>query len=65
LLELAEEIAAFVHAIQTGQRPPCTGADGRWSVLLCLAAEESVRQKREISLADFVAERQGGPGATI
>ena len=35
--------------------PPCTGADGRWSVLLCLAAEESVRQRREISLAEFAS----------
>jgi myo-inositol 2-dehydrogenase/D-chiro-inositol 1-dehydrogenase len=50
LLELADEIAAFVRSIQTGQPPPCTGADGRWSTLLCLAAEESVRQGREVSL---------------
>jgi myo-inositol 2-dehydrogenase/D-chiro-inositol 1-dehydrogenase len=53
LLELADEIAAFVRSIQTGQPPPCTGVDGRWSTLLCLAAEESVRQGREISLRDF------------
>ena len=55
LLELADEIAAFVRSIQTGQPPPCTGADGRWSTLLCLAAEESVLQRREVSLKDFAA----------
>jgi myo-inositol 2-dehydrogenase / D-chiro-inositol 1-dehydrogenase len=53
LLELADEVAAFVCSIQTGQPPPCTGRDGRWSALLCLAAEESVRQRREIALHDF------------
>jgi myo-inositol 2-dehydrogenase/D-chiro-inositol 1-dehydrogenase len=55
LLELADEIAAFTHAIQSGQRPPCTGDDGRWSTLLCLAAEESIRQKKELSLSQFAA----------
>jgi myo-inositol 2-dehydrogenase / D-chiro-inositol 1-dehydrogenase len=53
LLELADEVAAFVNAIQTGQKPPCTGADGRWSTLLCLAAEESIRQKQEIALHHY------------
>jgi myo-inositol 2-dehydrogenase/D-chiro-inositol 1-dehydrogenase len=56
LLELADEVAAFVHAIQTGQPPPCTGYDGRWSALLCLAAEESVREGRELSLAHYARE---------
>src|SRR5437868_10555510 len=56
LLELADEVAAFADAIRTGQPPPCTGSDGRWSVLLCLAAEESVRQRREIRLADFASQ---------
>ena len=53
LLELADEIAALVRSIQTGQPPPCTGNDGRWSTLLCLAAEESVRQGRELLVSGF------------
>jgi myo-inositol 2-dehydrogenase / D-chiro-inositol 1-dehydrogenase len=53
LLELADEVAAFVHSIRTSQPPPCTGRDGRWSTLLCLAAEESARQRRELILSDF------------
>lgn len=55
LLELADEVAAFVQAIQTGQRPPCTGTDGRWSALLCLAAAESIGQQRELRLEDYIA----------
>ena len=55
LLELADEVAAFVTAIQTGQPPPCRGEDGRWSTLLCLAAAESIQQQRELMLADYVA----------
>jgi myo-inositol 2-dehydrogenase/D-chiro-inositol 1-dehydrogenase len=55
LLELADEIEAFVHAIREGQNPPCSATDGRWSALLCLAAEESIRQSKEIQLADYIA----------
>ena len=58
LLELADEVAAFVRAIQTGQPSPCTGRDGRWSAFLCLAAEESVRQGRELSLAQYASEQR-------
>src|SRR5262245_7994924 len=65
LLELADEVAAFVHSIQTGQPPPCTGDDGRWSALLCLAAEESVRQQKELSLADYVALHSPPTGSPI
>jgi hypothetical protein len=45
-----------VNAIQTGGKPPCTGEDGRWSTLLCLAAEESIRRKQELSLREFASE---------
>jgi myo-inositol 2-dehydrogenase/D-chiro-inositol 1-dehydrogenase len=55
LLELADEIVAFTHAIREGQPPPCTGNDGRWSTMLCLAAEESVRRKEEVLMGDYVA----------
>lgn len=57
LRELAQEIEAFATAIQTGAAPPCTGKDGRWSTVLCLAAEESVRQQRELALAEFINSR--------
>ncbi len=42
LLELADQIEAMVKTVRHGAGPPCSGQDGRWSTLLCLAAEESV-----------------------
>lgn len=50
LLELADEIAAFTECLKTGASPPCTGADGRWSTLLCLAAERSVAQDEVVKI---------------
>lgn len=44
LLELADEIKAFIESIARGTPPPCTGEDGRWSTLLCLAAQQSVER---------------------
>jgi myo-inositol 2-dehydrogenase / D-chiro-inositol 1-dehydrogenase len=61
LLELADEVAAFVQAIQVGGPPPCTGRDGRWSTLLCLAAEESARLGRELALPEYAANQGGRP----
>lgn len=63
LLELADEIVAFIQAIREGQSPPCTATDGRWSALLCLAAEESIRQSKEILLTDYVAAHGLAPRA--
>jgi myo-inositol 2-dehydrogenase/D-chiro-inositol 1-dehydrogenase len=56
LRELGQEVEAFVRSIETLQPPPCSGADGRWSALLCLAADESVRQQRELVLTDWLAQ---------
>ena len=44
VFELADQFARFVHAIQTGGRPAADGEDGRWSVLLCEKARESILQ---------------------
>jgi myo-inositol 2-dehydrogenase/D-chiro-inositol 1-dehydrogenase len=63
LVELADEIAAFVSAIQTGRMPPCTGDDGRAAVLLCLAAEASLQRGTAVSLAEFVSARPLSGGA--
>ena len=54
LLELADEVAAMVHCIRTGAIPPCTGNDGRWSTLLCLAAERSVDSGTLVDIGDLV-----------
>lgn len=43
VFELREEIAMMVRAVRDGTAPAAAGRDGRWSVAMCLAAEESVR----------------------
>lgn len=43
LFELEDQIARMVDAIRKGVPLHCTGEDGRWSVAMCLAAEESIR----------------------
>lgn len=40
--ELVEEINAFAAAIQDGSPIPATGEDGKWSVAMCLKAQQSV-----------------------
>jgi len=50
LFELEEEIAAMVRSVRTATPPVCTGEDGRWSVRLCLAAQESVDTGKPISV---------------
>jgi len=56
LLELADEVAAMAKSVREGTAPPCTGADGRWSTLLCLAAERAVDSDSPISIDEFVSE---------
>lgn len=53
LLELAEEIAAAAECVRSGAAPPCTGEDGRWSTLLCLAAQQSVDTGQAVPIASF------------
>ena len=50
VFELREEIAMMVRAVRHGTPPAATGRDGRWSVAMCLAAEESVRTGRSVEL---------------
>jgi len=48
--ELRDEVAMMAEAVRTGSPPAATGRDGRWSVAMCLAAEESVRTGRPVEL---------------
>ncbi len=50
VFELEDQFARFVQAIQTGPTPAASGEDGRWSVLLCLKAQESVRAGVPVAL---------------
>lgn len=55
LIELADEVAAVARSVREGIPPPCTGMDGRWSTLLCLAAERAVELETPISIEEFAA----------
>jgi myo-inositol 2-dehydrogenase/D-chiro-inositol 1-dehydrogenase len=57
LLELADEVRVVAECVRSGNQPPCTGSDGRWSVLMCLAAEQSVRDEKVVAFDDFLSDR--------
>jgi len=48
--ELIDQVEHVVRAIADGEPLPTTGVDGRWSVNMCLKAQESVDQRREVTL---------------
>lgn len=48
--ELVEQVQRFVQAIREGTPVPCDGEEGKWSVALCLKAEESLRDGNQVSL---------------
>ena len=52
--ELEDEIAMIVRAVRDGGPLSATGEDGRWSVGLCQAAQESIGQATVVSLKDFM-----------
>jgi myo-inositol 2-dehydrogenase/D-chiro-inositol 1-dehydrogenase len=50
VVELEDQIDAVVRSVREGVPPPVTGEDGRWSVMLCLAAQRSVDIGQLVSL---------------
>jgi myo-inositol 2-dehydrogenase/D-chiro-inositol 1-dehydrogenase len=50
--ELVAEIESMVRAVRDGHPPVCTAWDGRWSVLMCLAACESLERGRVVAFED-------------
>ena len=55
LFELEDQIAMMVAAVRNGQALACPASEGRQSVALCLAAEESIRQQSKVSLEEFLS----------
>jgi myo-inositol 2-dehydrogenase/D-chiro-inositol 1-dehydrogenase len=53
LVELQQEINAVAEAVRGGKPVPANGQDGRWSVLLCLAAQASVDRGAIVDLRSF------------
>jgi myo-inositol 2-dehydrogenase/D-chiro-inositol 1-dehydrogenase len=56
--ELEDEMAMMVNAVRDGGPVAATGADGKWSVALCLAAARSVQTGGVVSIPEFL--RGGG-----
>lgn len=48
--DLPRQAEAFIAAVRTGSRPAATLEDGRASVALCLAVEESLRRGTSVSV---------------
>jgi myo-inositol 2-dehydrogenase/D-chiro-inositol 1-dehydrogenase len=53
-------MAMMVRAAREGAPVAATGGDGRWSVLLCLAAQQSVDTGAVVSVADFAQAQSSG-----
>jgi myo-inositol 2-dehydrogenase/D-chiro-inositol 1-dehydrogenase len=51
VFELVDQITAVCAAVRDGVALPCSGEDGRWSVAMCLRAQESVNAGQPVSLA--------------
>jgi myo-inositol 2-dehydrogenase/D-chiro-inositol 1-dehydrogenase len=49
--ELVDEIAAVARCVREGGTLPCSGDDGRWSVAMCLKAQESVDSGQTVSFS--------------
>jgi myo-inositol 2-dehydrogenase / D-chiro-inositol 1-dehydrogenase len=50
VFELEDQFARFLQAAQTGMAPAADGADGCWSVRMCVKAQESVAVGAPVSL---------------
>jgi myo-inositol 2-dehydrogenase / D-chiro-inositol 1-dehydrogenase len=61
--ELEEEVAMVVRAIREEGRVAATGEDGKWSVALCLAAQQSVDTGHVVPLPEFLQSAAGGTTA--
>ena len=49
VFELVDEITAMAAAIREGAPLPASGEDGRWSVAMCLRAQESVESGKPVA----------------
>ncbi|WP_339612519.1 Gfo/Idh/MocA family oxidoreductase [uncultured Rubinisphaera sp.] len=54
LYELEDQIAMLVETINSDTPLACTAEDGRWSVAMCLAAQQSVETGLPVSFQDFL-----------
>lgn len=50
--ELVDQVARVAQAVRDGTPVACTGVDGRWSVAMCLKAQESLAAGRPVPIAE-------------
>jgi myo-inositol 2-dehydrogenase/D-chiro-inositol 1-dehydrogenase len=62
VFELEDEMAMMVRVVREGIQPRATALDGRWSVGMCLAAQESVDSGSVVSL-EHLATGSSGAGS--
>ncbi|QGJ69948.1 Myo-inositol 2-dehydrogenase / D-chiro-inositol 1-dehydrogenase [Planctomycetales bacterium 10988] len=63
LFELEDQIAMLVKALNEDKPLSCSAEDGRWSVLMCLAAQESVDTGQPVEIEEFLA-KESAPATT-
>lgn len=54
LFELEDQIARMVDAVRHGTPLHCRAEDGRWSVAMCLAAEDSVKSGQVVDMKPYL-----------
>lgn len=54
VFELRTEIAHCIEMVREGRAPAASARDGLWSAGLCLVAEESIRQKKPLPVAEWL-----------
>jgi myo-inositol 2-dehydrogenase/D-chiro-inositol 1-dehydrogenase len=54
VFELRAEIARCVEMVREGRAPAASARDGLWSAGLCLVAEESIRRKSPLPVAELL-----------
>jgi len=53
VVELEQQIEPLFRSIREGAAPLATGDDGRWAVLMCLAAQRSVDEARPVAVDEL------------
>lgn len=54
LYELEDQMDMMVRAVRDGEPLKTTGDDGKWSVVMCLAAEQSVKLGRPVLMSEVI-----------
>jgi myo-inositol 2-dehydrogenase / D-chiro-inositol 1-dehydrogenase len=54
VFELEDQMAMLVKAIREGGKLSCRAEDGRWSVAMCLAAQQSVDRGEPVAIRSII-----------